>query len=48
MIVEIGQWVLRESCRQMREWQRLSFDNHLLTVSVNLSGKQFLQPSLIG
>ncbi|HEX8336521.1 MAG TPA: EAL domain-containing protein, partial [Pyrinomonadaceae bacterium] len=48
MIVEIGQWVLRESCRQMREWQRLSFDNRLLTVSVNLSGKQFLQPNLIG
>jgi EAL domain-containing protein (putative c-di-GMP-specific phosphodiesterase class I) len=48
MIVEIGQWVLRESCRQMREWQRLSFDNRLLTISVNLSGKQFLQPNLIG
>ena len=48
MIVEIGQWVLRESCRQMREWQRRSFDNRLLTVSVNLSGKQFLQPNFIG
>ena len=48
MIMEIGQWVLRESCRQMREWQRLSFDNRLLTISVNLSGKQFLQPNLIG
>ncbi|HEY9282437.1 MAG TPA: bifunctional diguanylate cyclase/phosphodiesterase [Pyrinomonadaceae bacterium] len=48
LIVEIGQWVLRESCRQMREWQRRSFDNRLLTLSVNLSGKQFLQPNLIG
>ncbi|HEX8558044.1 MAG TPA: EAL domain-containing protein [Pyrinomonadaceae bacterium] len=48
MIVEIGQWVLRESCRQMREWQRRSFDNRLLTISVNLSSKQFLQPNLIG
>ncbi|HYE15327.1 MAG TPA: EAL domain-containing protein [Pyrinomonadaceae bacterium] len=48
LIVEVGQWVLRESCRQMREWQRLSFDNRLLTISVNLSGKQFLQPNLIG
>jgi diguanylate cyclase (GGDEF)-like protein len=47
MIVEIGEWVLRESCRRMREWQRLSFDNRLLTISVNLSGKQFLQPNLI-
>jgi len=48
MIVEIGQWVLRESCRQMRDWQHHSFDNRLLTISVNLSGKQFLQPNLIG
>jgi diguanylate cyclase (GGDEF)-like protein len=47
LIVEIGQWVLAESCRQMREWQRQSFENRLLTISVNLSGKQFLQPNLI-
>ena len=48
LILEIGQWVLRESCRQLREWQHLSFDNRRLSVSVNLSGKQFLQPNLIG
>jgi diguanylate cyclase (GGDEF)-like protein len=48
LIVEIGEWVLREACRQMREWQRLSFDNRLLNISVNLSGRQFLQPNLIG
>jgi len=48
LIVEIGRMVLAESCRQMREWQQQSPANRALTVSVNLSGKQFLQPDLIG
>jgi diguanylate cyclase (GGDEF)-like protein len=46
LIMEIGHWVLRESCRQMREWQ-LSFQRPLM-LSVNLSGKQFVQSNLIG
>lgn len=40
LIVPLGQWVLEESCRQMREWQEQSPANRTLTVSVNLSGKQ--------
>ncbi len=51
MIVQIGQWVLRESCRQMQVWEtrrRLHDpDNLPLTMSVNLSCKQFLQPDLV-
>jgi diguanylate cyclase (GGDEF)-like protein len=47
LIVEIGQWVLHESCRQMSEWQRLSPVFRPLTMSVNLSSKQFTQPDLI-
>ena len=47
MINPIGRWVLQESCRQMHEWQK-KFGNALpLTISVNLSGKQFSQPNLI-
>lgn len=46
LIMEIGHWVLHESCRQMRQWQ-LSFQRPLV-LSVNLSGKQFIQPNLIG
>lgn len=47
MILPLGNWILRESCRQMREWQRenLSADN--LIMSVNLSAKQFIQPDLV-
>jgi diguanylate cyclase (GGDEF)-like protein len=47
LIIEIGQWVLGEACGQMREWQRQSPDLRALTLSVNLSGKQFTQPDLI-
>lgn len=47
LIVRIGDWVLREACRQMQEWQvRFPMDTPL-TVSVNLSAKQFAQPDLL-
>lgn len=46
-ILPIGWWVLREACRQMRVWQSAFGGGVPLTVSVNLSGKQFLQPDLI-
>jgi diguanylate cyclase (GGDEF)-like protein/PAS domain S-box-containing protein len=47
MINPIGRWVLQEACRQMREWQRKFVGSLPLTMSVNLSGKQFSQPNLI-
>jgi diguanylate cyclase (GGDEF)-like protein len=47
LIVELGQWVLRESCCQMRAWQLENPRHKTLTISVNLSGKQFTQPNLI-
>jgi diguanylate cyclase (GGDEF)-like protein len=47
LIVDIGQQVLHEACRQMRAWH-LSSAGNPLTISVNLSGKQFAQPDLIG
>lgn len=46
LIIPIGQWVLQEACRQMALWQaRYSAPD--LTISVNISGKQFRQPHLI-
>lgn len=47
LIVPIGQWVLREACRQMHIWQEQSSNNFSLTISVNLSRKQFAQPNLV-
>lgn len=46
LIVDIGSQVLREACRQMREWH-LQICNKPLTLNVNLSGKQFAQPDLV-
>lgn len=47
LIVELGRWVLVEACRQMRAWQMAAPNRHPLTISVNLSGKQFTQSNLI-
>jgi EAL domain-containing protein (putative c-di-GMP-specific phosphodiesterase class I) len=47
LILQMGQWGIREACRQMREWQ-LEFSEHsAFPVSVNLSSKQFTQPDLL-
>ena len=48
LIRELGWWNLRESCRQMSEWRAAYAAYSDLTISVNLSPKQFMQPSLIG
>lgn len=53
LIVPIGQWVLQEACRQVCEWRtfltakRREPDEVPLTVSVNLSVRQFGHPPLI-
>ncbi|MBI4998137.1 MAG: phosphodiesterase [Rhodocyclales bacterium] len=45
LIVEVGLFVLRESCRQMADW-RERLDSRL-AVSVNLSARQFADPDLL-
>ncbi|MEG3847934.1 MULTISPECIES: EAL domain-containing protein [unclassified Microcoleus] len=47
LIVPLGRWVLRTACQQIRQWQQLFQNNPPLSVSVNLSVKQFSQPDLI-
>src|SRR5262249_25107825 len=44
LIREVGWWSLSEACRQIAKWRTLSPDADL-TISVNLSVKQFLQPN---
>jgi diguanylate cyclase (GGDEF)-like protein len=45
LIIPIGEWVLHTACKQVRIWQKkLDYE---LTVSVNLSARQFQQPDLV-
>ncbi|MBM3547701.1 MAG: EAL domain-containing protein [Alphaproteobacteria bacterium] len=47
LIGEIGAWVLEEACRCMRNWQGRYPSEPPLTVSVNLSIRQFNQIDLV-
>ena len=47
MIVQIGEYVLREACQQMQKWQVILPSDPPLFISVNLSVKQFSQPDLV-
>jgi diguanylate cyclase (GGDEF)-like protein/PAS domain S-box-containing protein len=42
MIVEIGEWALREACRQVHRWQEMGLSG--LRLSVNCSARQFSDP----
>ena len=44
LIVPMGRWVLRDACRQLREWDRLGLPP--IRLGVNISGRQFRDPDL--
>jgi diguanylate cyclase (GGDEF)-like protein/PAS domain S-box-containing protein len=45
LIVEIGRWVLREACRQAREWHDLTSPS--ITVAINVSAFEFSDPGFV-
>jgi diguanylate cyclase (GGDEF)-like protein/PAS domain S-box-containing protein len=47
LIRDLGWWSLREACRQMSTWRARSKAYLDLTMSVNVSAKQLLQPHLV-
>jgi len=47
MIIPIGQWVLREACERARAWNAAHPNSPPVTMSVNISSKQFAQPDLV-
>jgi diguanylate cyclase (GGDEF)-like protein/PAS domain S-box-containing protein len=44
LVVEVGDWVLREACRQLAEWQQAKI--RVPKISVNLSARQFAEGDL--
>ena len=47
LIIPLGMWVLKEACRQVAAWHEQFPTKPPLTLSVNLSPRQFQQPSLV-
>jgi diguanylate cyclase (GGDEF)-like protein/PAS domain S-box-containing protein len=45
LIIQIGEWVIKEACTQLKKWQDMQ--ETPLTVSVNLSAQQFLKNDLV-
>ena len=47
LVVPIGTWVFTEACRQLATWRRTVRNLPPLTLSVNLSTRQLLEPELL-
>ena len=47
LLIPIGQWLLREACQQVQAWQARFQADPPLTISINLSAREFLHPNLV-
>lgn len=47
LIIPIGHWVLEEACQTLRDWQKRLPSKKPLTISVNVSPRQFRQPNFV-
>lgn len=47
LIVPLGEWVLREACRQARTWHRVHSGARKMTMSVNVSVRQLQDPGIL-
>ncbi|MGA2348981.1 MAG: EAL domain-containing protein [Terracidiphilus sp.] len=47
LILLLGRWVLRESCRRMAEWQKVFPLDPPMTISVNVSARQLSDSRLV-
>ncbi|MFZ4640092.1 MAG: EAL domain-containing protein [Nodosilinea sp.] len=47
LIMALGQWIFREACQQLQQWHEAFPEYQHLTMSINLSNRQFGQSDLI-
>jgi len=47
LIVPLGKWILHEACREAQLWQARYLQNPALSVTVNVSPRQFADPQLV-
>ena len=47
LIVFLGLWVLRTACEQAHHWHLQNPDKRPVTMSVNVSARQFMQPDIV-
>ncbi len=47
LINPLGNWVFNEACRQLKEWQEAIPNCDDITMSINISVKQFMQKDLV-
>jgi PAS domain S-box-containing protein len=47
LVVPLGEWILREACRQLRTWHLQHPEHSLLSVTVNISTKQLSDANLV-
>ena len=47
LIIPLGRWILSEACHQMQRWKAQFPTGSLRYMSVNLSGRELLQPAII-
>ena len=47
LIIRLGEWVLREACRQMAEWHESFVFDPPLSISVNVSPRQLSAPGFV-
>lgn len=45
LIIPIGNWVIEQACMQIREWKERYGEE--ITIAINISAKQFQQPTLV-
>ena len=47
LIVPLGQWTIREACRQVRYWQKEIPADEPIALNVNLSARQLRHPNIV-